>query len=198
MPPVDRQLIAEKLTTLKQKVPAFREEGPSAARTVLFKNWESEIERWLRFGEGYTKEELFRLKSIQFQVPGGDIYEEWDSRPSIADWFATALSQAEHTLEQAIENLNLGLSIKTEPEKARELGRSAAVVNNINNSNVLNLNIQNVLEALATEIEKQDPREGKNLREMLKRWSENPVLRTILNTVGQSILRHYGGGGISV
>jgi hypothetical protein len=192
MPTVDQQLVGRKLKTLKAKVSEFREAGPSSASTIQFKNWVSDIYRWLGIGREYTNAQKARLLSVRFQVEGGVFFSEWDPESNVIDTFETGLGETENILEQAIENLDLGIQ---EGAEAVDESRNAAPLINITNSNVINLSMQQVLEDLAAEIEKKDPGEGKSFRETLKRWSESPILQAVLKTAGQIILRRYADGG---
>jgi hypothetical protein len=60
--------------------------------------------------------------------------------------------------------------------------------NNITNSNVINLNFAQVLESLATEIEKHNPVEGRSFRATIGRWLKDPELWTAIVKAGQATL----------
>jgi hypothetical protein len=107
----------------------------------------------------------------------------------LTEFFQDGLGQADHTLAQAIENLDLGIS--TEPKSAPASTLPAPLVVN-SNTNVISVNLVSVVEALAAEIEKQDPVEGERFRETLKRWAQNPKVWDLLIKGGDLILRSVG------
>ena len=179
MSTIDKALIIRKLRALQQQIPAFQKSGPSVAKTAAFRNWENEIERWLEFGTAHTDRELFRFRSISFQVPGAAIYEEFDSEPTATASFQHALEQCDHLLTQAIENLELGLE---------HVEQAVAGTPLVNINNVITVNFAQVLESLATEIEKHNPAEGRTFRDTLKRWFQDPELWTAIIKAGQTIL----------
>jgi hypothetical protein len=183
MPPVDRPLVADKLREVQNLVPVLRKAGLGVAEKVEFTNWRHDVMRWLRAGEIFTGHQATRFANIRFKPP------EWGDRQDRAKSFEDGLSEADHTLAQAIENLELGIRATEKEPKPEPAAQGPLVVNN--NVNV-NLNLISLLETVASEIEKQDPAEGKGFRETIKRWSENPKVWDVLLKAGDLFLRGTG------
>jgi hypothetical protein len=188
---MDRELITRKLTALKEQIPHLKEAGHAARKTAAFANWHDDIGRWLSAGRGFTQREHLRFCNTRFSI-NGYTYSESLSEERFDD----GLDQTAHLIGQAIENLERGISFSEEPTPQPDPAPLVTVRNEISNANVLfNLNLHQMLEGAAIEIEKKDPVEGGRFRDTLKSWMDNPMLREVLKMGGEVILRHYGGGG---
>jgi hypothetical protein len=190
----DRMLLAAKLQKLRGPIQQFFSQGPVAMRSGDFDNWRDDVIRWLRLGDDFTKHELDRFNGIDFDVPGQTVYPEFDRLPEVIIHFHKELKVADGTIGRAIENLEGGISPVQEKRETPTAVPLVNVHNEIANSNVLNLNVSQVLEAIACEIEKKDPAEGGRFRDWLRRMAENPVFQAILKGGIDAVLRHYGAG----
>jgi hypothetical protein len=194
---VDRALVAKKLQELRAPIQPFFSQGPAATRSGDFDNWRHDVIRWLRAGRGFTQHESDEFSVIEFRVLGQEYYPEFDTQPTTVDHFRKELQIADGTVKRAIENLELGITAAG-AALAPATATPAPLVNvhnEISNSNVLNLNVSQVLEAIAGEIDKADKAEGKRFRDFLKKAAGNPAIQAILKGAIETIFRHHGGSG---
>jgi hypothetical protein len=184
MQPPPTTIIA-KLKNLQGEIELLKGSSP---KSVEFKNWRTEVIRWLNAGKPYTRSEKLAFLNLHFMSGG-----TWASSsiPSGQLW-VDGLGQADHLLNDAIENLENGWSHEEEEAPKPPPGPPAQFA--IYNTNLqVNVSVQAVLEAIAQEVAKVDPAEGKSLRERMKRWAENPILEKLLELGVNIFMKRYGG-----
>jgi hypothetical protein len=175
-----RATIASRLYALMEQARALEENDPSYKRFGEFGNWRSEVSRWLKAGGPSTLDQWAEFESLQFSR-----VSQYDPDPSYMVW-KRAFEITRYLVGAAIENLSQGWAPPKIPEVAISPSASMHSIV-INNSNVqLNsLTVAAILEGIANEVDKVDSVEGKSFKDKLKRWAENPLLKTILEaTIG--------------
>jgi hypothetical protein len=95
-------------------------------------------------------------------------------------------------MSAAIENLSNGWGLTKAPEQSpnRSPTANAVVINNSNSNVQLNsLTVLALLRRIADEIDKVEATEGKNFKDRLRRWADNPIFKTVLEATIGAVLR---------
>ena len=165
-------------------------QGPRASGSGDFLNWRRDVVRWLKAGMPYTADLKIPFLNLRFQG-----IHQWVSE-SPADPWNVAFEQTRHILGTAIENLQQEWATPSATNRSTSVPTVAGGPSNV----IINANIQlnsltvsQVLAEVAGEIEKVDKAEGRGLKERMKKWSENPAVKTILEAGLGAVLKRYVG-----
>ena len=120
---------------------------------------------------------------------GDDSPEHLDGQSTLEEDFLSAVGQMEHALNQAIENLELGLSMPPMRQEPTPTGPATQV--NITNI-VSNVNVLDFFEEIAEKLAAADPKEGGKFRRLLKEWSKNPAVLEVLRATLETLARGHG------
>jgi hypothetical protein len=184
----DNQTIAARLNEMLKRADELYKQGPRAYGTGEFLNWRRDVVRWLKAGMPYTADLKIPFLNLRFER-----INEWVSESPVDAW-NVAFEQTRHILGTAIENLEQEWATPSATNRSVPAiagGPSNVIINA--NIQLNSLTVGQVLDEVASEIEKVDKAQGRGLRERMKKWSENPAVKTILEAGLGAVLKRYVG-----
>lgn len=188
----DNGTIIAKLQNLLQACEVHERHGPAAFRTADFEVWQTEVFRWLKYGQPYTDSQYHGFIGLRF------VLGDWETTLPGEKW-QNGLKQAEYLLTAAIEQLTQEWAIphKAPPAKTGTPPNTTTISPTIINTNAnlqLNVTVATALEQIGREIQKVDPAEGKRFWDRINKLAENPIFKTLLESGLGAILKQVGGG----
>jgi len=175
----DNKVIIDKLEALKKEAEVLRKKGQASTEYDI---WRSEVSRWLKTGGPYTRDQWDDFVSLRFTAVSdydADPYEVWNRGFKIAGYLMSA----------AIENLrNAWEPPRPEQSPNRSPTANSVVIHNTN-FQLNSLTISTLLSRIADEVDKVERTEGKNFKDTLRRWADNPIFKTVLEATIGAVLK---------
>ncbi len=187
MPRPNKEIVIERLQKLLKQADELEERGPDFHQDGDFKNWSSDVEAWLKKGSPYSEAQYGEFRIVTFAPFGFNNYG-FNNRVSI---WTRAFKRTRHIINQAIEHIVEEWEVSAEDIKpvvaADNASRNITILNQINQYN--SLTIRDVLEGVAGEIEKKDAAEGGRFKSIIKKWGENPLVKTVLESAATAAIK---------